>query len=244
MTIELSEARAPPGMRIYAIGDVHGYADLLRAMHERIAADLAARPVADWRIVHVGDYVDRGPDAKGVIDFLLRRLAEDDRIIALRGNHDQGMIDFLQEPQPISVFAHNGGETTARSYGVELELAPGPAFERTARLFRAAVPAIHARFLAERPFSASFGDYFFCHAGIEPGVALSKQSPRALMWIRDAFLDWTGPHPKIVVHGHTPQPAVDFRANRINIDTGVYIRESLAGLVLEDDRRDVITVSR
>lgn len=243
MTIGLDAARAPDGMRIYAIGDVHGYAGLLKEMHARIDADLAARPVADWRIVHVGDYMDRGPDSKGVVDFLQSRMTAEPRILALRGNHDQAMLDFLQSPDPFGMFAQNGGAETARSYGTELDFSDDDAFVRSARLFAAAVPAMHTRFLAERPFSAAFGDYFFCHAGIEPGVPLEEQKPRMLMWIRDYFLDWQGLHQKVVVHGHTPQSEVDLRDNRINIDIGVYLRRRLAAIMLEGGEKTVLTVT-
>jgi serine/threonine protein phosphatase 1 len=242
VTIDLKSARMPEGMRVYAIGDVHGYADLLMAMHQRIADDLAARPVADWRIIHVGDYVDRGPDSKGVIDFLLARIAIEKRIVALRGNHDQGMLDFLQAPDPFGMFAQNGGGETARSYGVCLDFSDEEALHATARMLATAIPAMHMRFLAERPFSTALGDFFFCHAGIEPGVALDDQSPRMLMWIRDYFLNFEGLHPKVIVHGHTPQPEVDLRPNRINVDTGIYMRQKLSAIVLEGAEKTVMTV--
>jgi serine/threonine protein phosphatase 1 len=243
LAIDLTTARAPDGMRIYAIGDVHGYAELLIAMHQRIKDDLRRRPVADWRIVHVGDYVDRGPDSKAVLDFLIGRMAVDERIIALKGNHDQAMVDFLAEPDPFGTFAQNGGQETSRSYGAELDFTDEQGFQRSARLFDAAVPALHRRFFAERPLSAVFGDYFFCHAGIEPGIALEKQSQRALLWIRDDFLGDTRLHPKIIVHGHTPQREVDMKPNRINVDTGIYLRGKLSAVVLEGAEKNVMKVA-
>lgn len=242
MSIDLTSARLPDGMRIYAIGDVHGYVEPLQRMHELIEDDLATRPADDWRIVHVGDYVDRGPDAKGVIDFLLARVSSDPRVIALRGNHDQGLLDFLQAPDPLGLFATNGGAATARSYGTELDFSSDAAFRRSARIFAAAVPAMHTRFLAQRPYSATFGDYFFCHAGVEPGVPLADQKPRMLMWIRDYFLDWTGLYEKIVVHGHTPAPDVEMRANRINVDTGIFVYGQLSAVMLEGNEQTVMTV--
>jgi serine/threonine protein phosphatase 1 len=244
MGIELGEARAPDGLRIYAIGDVHGYADLLRAMHRRIDEDLRFRPAKDWRIVHVGDYVDRGPDSKGVLDFLIGRMAQDARIIALRGNHDQAMLDFLSEPDPASMFATNGGEETARSYGVTLATDGDDVFLASADQFINALPSMHRRFLEQRPYSVSFGDFFFCHAGIQPMVPLEAQTPDTLMWIRREFLTYEGLHPKIVVHGHTPQEEADLRPNRINIDTGVYVREKLTALILEGDAKSIYTVHR
>lgn len=244
MVVDLAAARAPEGLRIYAIGDVHGYADLLRAMHRRIDEDLRFRPAKDWRIVHVGDYVDRGPDSKGVLDFLIGRMAQDARIIALRGNHDQGMLDFLDAPDASSMFATNGGPETIRSYGVSLSTASDAAFRESARRFVQSLPSMHRRFLEQRPYSVSFGDFFFCHAGIKPTVPLEAQTPDNLMWIRREFLAYEGLHPKVIVHGHTPQEEADLRPNRINIDTGVYVREKLTALILEGDAKSVYTVHR
>lgn len=243
MTVDLTQAQLPRGMRIYAIGDVHGFAGLLRRMHALIDHDIATRPVSDWRIVHVGDYVDRGPDSKDVLDFLLARMTADERIIALRGNHDQGLLDFLQHPDPSGLFAGNGGAETARSYGIELDFSDKESFATSSRLFANAIPAMHARFLAERPYSAAFGDYFFCHAGVMPGWPLERQTPETLMWIRDEFLIWDGLFDKIVVHGHTPRPDVEMHANRINIDSGVFVHGRLSAVVLEENEKSVMTVT-
>src|SRR5688500_4116699 len=90
-------------------------------MHETIARDLAQHPGRDWRVIHLGDYVDRGPDSKGVADFLIAACKADSRMLAIAGNHDIGFLEFLARPSAEGLFAHNGGRETARSYGVELD---------------------------------------------------------------------------------------------------------------------------
>src|SRR5262249_47867022 len=105
-------------MRLYAIGDVHGRHDLLAAMHRQIQSELERAPESDWRIIHLGDYVDRGPDSKRVIDFLIEARERDPRNLMLAGNHDIGMLDFLAEPDPDGLFIRYGGVQTALSYGV------------------------------------------------------------------------------------------------------------------------------
>lgn len=239
--IHYLDARGPDGIRVYAIGDIHGHLDLLTAMHGRIAQELARDLPADWRIIHLGDLVDRGPDSKGVIDFLIAATAHDNRNIVLTGNHDVGFLDFLAYPEPDGLFAHNGGAETARSYGVELDFSDGGRLvEGHAALVRA-VPQSHIRFLRSLPYSASFGDFFFCHAGIRPGVPLDWQDPRDLIWIRKEFLDYPGLHPKVVVHGHTPQAEAEVLPNRVNIDTGVFYSGALTALVIDGAEKRLIS---
>lgn len=241
--IHLEAARAPEGVRLYAIGDVHGRLDLLQAMHGRIAGEIARDRPGDWRIVHLGDYVDRGADSAGVIDFLVAAQAADPRVLALGGNHDAGFLDFLGLPDPVGLFARYGGVETARSYGVRLDPDDGRAFASQAARLGAAVPEAHRTFLRTLPLSVSFGDFFFCHAGIRPGVPLEKQEPRDLIWIRDAFLNHPGLHPKVVVHGHTPQREAQILANRVNVDTGAYQSNRLTALVVDGASKRTFAVS-
>jgi len=220
--IDSAHARGPDGMRLYAIGDVHGRVDLLRDMHALIRRELRDEPVPDWRVVHLGDYVDRGPESCAVIELLVAAMKADARNIVLAGNHDIGFLDFLMVPQADGLFAKFGGYDTALSYGVRLDfrdmlyLMPGHA-----ALCRA-VPDSHLDFLSSLRFSASFGDYFFCHAGIRPGVALDAQDEHDLTWIRRPFLDHPGLFDKVVVHGHTPVEEPQLLPNRINVDTGAF----------------------
>lgn len=239
--VGLDEARAPDGMRIYAIGDVHGCLDHLAAMHDRIGEEIERDHPADWRVIHVGDYVDRGPDSSGVIDFLARAVAAEPRIVALRGNHDQGMLDFLRTAEWNGIFANNGGETTGRSYGLDLRFLPETAQAESAALSRA-MPLSHHDFLEGLPLTVELGDYFFCHAGVRPGVALEKQSPHDLMWIRRPFVDHDALFVKIVVHGHTPVREAQLRPNRINIDTGACITGRLTAIALEGGAKRLLSV--
>lgn len=237
--IHFRDARGPTGLRLYAIGDVHGRLDLLGAMHDAIAADIARDKPADWRIVHLGDYVDRGPDSRGVLDFLIAAGARDARHLFLSGNHEAGLLDFLADPDPNGLFMRFGGIQTARSYDVDLTA--GPADEAAAAL-AAAIPAAHLAFLRGLGASAEFGDFFLCHAGIRPGVPLDRQSRRDLTWIRDKFLGHAGLHPKVVVHGHTPRSEPEILPNRINVDTRAYASGRLTALVVDGADKQILTV--
>ncbi|MCR4282896.1 MAG: serine/threonine protein phosphatase, partial [Bauldia sp.] len=214
----LGKATTPEGLRLYAIGDVHGCDAMLAEVHGRIAADLAQRPAADHRIIHIGAYVDRGPESAGVIGRLAALTATDPRVVCLRGNHDQMLIDFLDDPaEGGAIFLHNGGKETLRSYGVGNR---SLSYEKLGARLAEAMPPAHRAFLGALPLTVRFGDYLFVHAGIRPGVPLDAQDPHDLIWIRDEFLCDTRDHGEIVVHGHTPASAPEVRANRINIDTG------------------------
>ncbi|WP_269933526.1 metallophosphoesterase family protein [Aminobacter sp. HY435] len=240
--VHFLDAKGPAGIRIYAIGDIHGHLDLLEAMHELIGDELGRDEPADWRIIHLGDYVDRGADSNGVIEFLRAANARDSRNIVLTGNHDVGFLDFLAYPDPAGLFARNGGPETARSYGVELRMNdPVSLGESHAELVQA-VPEKHLRFLRSLPYSESFGDFFFCHAGIRPEVPLDQQDPRDLIWIRGEFLNYPELHPKVVVHGHTPQAEAEVMANRVNVDTGVYYSGALTALVIDGADKRLISV--
>ncbi len=232
--MRLGEARTPEGMRLYAIGDVHGCYRELGEAHAKIAADLAASPAADYRIIHVGDYVDRGPDSAAVIERLASMTAADPRVVCLRGNHDQMLADFLADASAGDVFLANGGGETLASYGVvpgRFPFRKSPAALRNAFVDR--MPKAHRSFIESLPLSVRFGDYFFCHAGIRPGVPLDRQDPEDLIWIRDVFLADDRDNGVVVVHGHTPVSSPEVRANRIDIDTGLVYGGMLTCLVLE-----------
>lgn len=236
------DARAPEGMRLYAIGDVHGRLDLLTRMHETITAEIERDGPADWRIVHLGDYCDRGPDTKGVLDFLTGASRRDPRIVALAGNHDAGMLDFLERPETDGLFALYGGRQTARSYGVDISFT-----DRTTMLaghaeLLAAIPDSHFDFLRTLPRSACWGDYFFCHAGVRPGIPLEQQDPEDLIWIRQPFLGFPGLLPKVVVHGHTPVSEAEVLAHRVDVDTGAVVSGKLTAFVAEEDRKRLLSV--
>lgn len=231
--IHYLDARAPEGLRLYVIGDVHGCLGLLRQLHDRIHAEIERDKVGDWRIVHVGDYCDRGPEVRQVIDYLIGMSATDDRVIALQGNHDLGFVQFLLEPDANGLFANYGGPQTAASYGVELDLRTPGSLKIAHEALCRAVPPAHRDFLASLPLTAEFGDFFICHAGIRPGVPLDRQVPQDLLWIRSEFLDYPNLHPKVIVHGHTPQTSAEEMANRVNVDTGAVWSGVLTALVVD-----------
>jgi serine/threonine protein phosphatase 1 len=230
-------ARAPEGLRIYAIGDIHGRADLLARLAEMVADDLARRPPSEAVAVFCGDYVDRGVESRAVLE----RLARADfpaPIVTLRGNHEDVMLRFLDDPALFGQWIAFGGETTLASYGVDVgrEMSQGGALAVQAA-FRVCFPPVHRRFLEETRFSIEYGDYFFCHAGVRPHVPLDRQDPVDLMWIRNDFRDYRGDFGKVVVHGHTPQETVESLPNRINVDTRACRSGVLTAVVLDGAER-------
>jgi serine/threonine protein phosphatase 1 len=242
--VMLPEASTPEGLRLYAIGDVHGRADLLAGMHLRIARDLAQRPAADWRVIHLGDYVDRGPESARAL-ALLMDYAAGGHAEFLIGNHDRFLRDFLEDPEgaDFELWMMNGGAATLRSFGADAELlawAPDPAARRAARdHIIASMPGLGA-FLATLAPMLRHGDYAFVHAGIRPGVPLERQSLDDLTWIREPFLHARADHGAVIVHGHTPTAAIDVQPNRIGIDTGAVFGGPLTCLVLEGRERALL----
>ena len=231
--VHFLDAAAPDGMRLYAIGDVHGRFDLLTRMHALIADELERYRPSDWRIIHLGDYVDRGPQSAQVLDFLVEATARDKRIVALMGNHDEGMLDFLASPADSELFVRYGGFDTAASYGVVLDVQTPQARAESHQRLLAAMPDAHPLFIRDLPRSISFGDFFFCHAGVRPGVALGAQSPHDLIWIRGEFLNHPGLFEKVVVHGHTPHHEPQVMSNRVNVDTAAFDSGRLTALVVD-----------
>lgn len=232
-------ARVPEGTVVYAIGDIHGRADLLDTIHRAIEADAAARASHRRVVVYLGDYVDRGLDSKGVIERLLGQPLPGFERVFLKGNHEDALLKFLDEPQFGRDWKYYGGLETLMSYGVtDLPLKDDEAaFEAARDQFVARMPEDHLDFLRTLRLSHSEGDYFFAHAGVRPGVDLDAQAAEDLMWIRDDFLAAREDFGKVVVHGHTPEERPVERANRIGVDTGAYITGVLTAVVLEGTER-------
>jgi len=236
-------ASVPPGTRIYAIGDIHGCGDRLRALHDLILADserVAARSGAAERTVaiYLGDYVDRGVESREVVDVLLSKPLPGFDCVYLKGNHEDFLLRFLERGEDSAPWLLNGGDATLRSYGVDPYAGgrdPGPRGLRAA--LAAAMPEAHLRFFCGLRLSHVEGDYLFVHAGLRPGIALGEQDPEDLLWIRTPFLDSRADHGKIVVHGHTPTSVPEVRDNRIGIDTGAVYGGPLTALVLQGSER-------
>lgn len=240
---EPSVVALPGARRIYAIGDVHGRADLLARMHERIAEDLAASP-ASTLLVHLGDYIDRGDDTRGVLDILCQADWPTDEAIHLRGNHEDLLLRFLEDASLGRAWLELGGDTTLSSYGVSMtpRVPPAQRFETIARDLAGAMPAAHVDFLHGCADRYVEGSYLFVHAGIRPGRRLDRQESRDLMWIRDEFLRSSRDHGHLVVHGHNVTAEPDQQANRIGIDTGACWSGVLTCLVLEGESQRFMQV--
>jgi serine/threonine protein phosphatase 1 len=227
--------RLPEGVRIYAIGDVHGRVDLLDQVFSRIDAHLAAYPIAHPLQVLVGDYIDRGPASREVLDRLIYR-ARTRQTVFLRGNHETFIFEFLRRPAVLGDWGRLGGLETLLSYGLKPSFNPDAATQKELAIaLRAALPMSHRIFLESLHMSFNCGEFFFAHAGVRPGVPLAKQREEDLLWIREEFLLHEEDFGKIIVHGHTPVREVDIRRNRINIDTGAYATGRLTCLVIQGE---------
>lgn len=236
-------AQLPEGLRVYAIGDIHGCAHLLDDLHGQIERDLRARPPADVRIVYLGDYIDRGPDSAGVLERLAQPPPAGIGRVLLKGNHEDMLGNFLADPKLGSAWRQLGGLETLLSYQVDVnEILGRIGFGGLAAELERRMPPSHLQVLSNLQTSVTFGDYFFCHAGVRPGVLLDRQNPHDLMWIRHEFLHSSHDFGKTVVHGHSPVERPEVRPNRIDIDTGAYATGHLTALVLEGaDRRFLST---
>src|SRR5262249_17281035 len=227
----------PDGMRVYCIGDIHGRDDLLRQMAECVEADIEPSSCDQAVTVFLGDYVDRGLGSMRVVE----QLARGDwptPMIALAGNHEDLLMAFLEDGGVLEAWRDLGGLETLHSYGVNL--GPGMAkrdFGAVQAAFAASFAEDHRQFIEGLKISTVIGDYFFCHAGVRPGVPLDRQNRNDLLTIRDPFLSSKAEHGKLVVHGHTPSLVPEICPNRIGIDTAGYATGRLACLVLEKDQR-------
>jgi serine/threonine protein phosphatase 1 len=228
----------PEGWRVYAVGDIHGRADLLERLNQIIVLDSEAAPFKKNLLVYLGDYLDRGPFVRETLDLLISGLPSGFKTEYLHGNHEEFFLRFLEDPSILEMWVALGGQSTLMSYGVQV---PGMGFStERARKVREellqAMPREHLEFLTNlKPFFV-LGDFVFVHAGIRPGVPLDKQKPEDLFWIRDDFLNSPADHGYLVIHGHTIDEQVQKLFNRIGVDTGAYATGILSCAVLEGNR--------
>ncbi|MEZ5960078.1 MAG: metallophosphoesterase family protein [Hyphomonadaceae bacterium] len=247
-------ARFLDGRVGYAVGDIHGRSDLLADM----IALLEKRSIDDTRlagppiVVFLGDYIDRGHDSAGVIGMLAAGLPRHCECRYLRGNHEQSLMSFLDNPVANRGWLLQGGAETLMSYGVR-----PPPFNGSAEIWRAAaddlharMPAAHLEFLQGLERYVELGDYAFVHAGVDDTRALADQPDEALYWARNAFIASKRAFSHRVVHGHTPVDRPYTDARRIAVDTGAYASGVLTAARFEgeavsflDVRRPNITVS-
>jgi serine/threonine protein phosphatase 1 len=233
------------GTRLYAVGDIHGRADLLERLHRRIEDDAGDASKGTRKIVvYLGDFIDRGLDSKRVIELLLDQPLDGFDAIPLKGNHEDTLLRFLDDVSFGPAWLAIGGEATVMSYGARIPkgLSRGERFEHLQTELRARIPHSHRQFMERLELMYQAGDYVFVHAGIRPGVPLERQDPKDLLWIRDEFLSLPHGLDKVVVHGHSLREQPEIRDHRIGIDTGAYATNVLTCLVLEGtDRRFLST---
>lgn len=231
----------PAGKRVYAIGDVHGRLDLLNILLERIERDNEARPDADTCLLFLGDLVDRGPQSAQVIDRIIALKSARPNTRILTGNHEEMFLAALSgDLNALKVFTHVGGRETILSYGVTESDYRELGFEGLYEEFSRRVPKQHRAFIEAFEDVVVFGDYAFVHAGIRPNIPLEQQRTSDLRWIRKEFLEHTGSHAKIIVHGHTIFDAVQEYSSRISIDTGAYKSGKLSAMGFENEDRWIL----
>ena len=224
-------AALPAGQRVYAVGDVHGCFERLVAMHEQIAADLAARATEQAVLIHLGDYVDRGLESAQVVEWLLAGPpVPAQQVVNLMGNHEHMMLAALArtDADAADLWLRNGGADSLMSWGVPRNVAQQNWVTR--------IPISHLLFLRDLALHHRIGPYLFVHAGVRPGVPLAQQTRQDLLWIREPFLSSKQDHGAVIVHGHSPRREPFIGANRIGIDTGAVIGGALTCVVLEADK--------
>ena len=226
------------------MGDVHGRLDALEPLLRSIAEDyMLTKPGEPAMLVFLGDYVDRGPDSKRVVDLVMgMRSHAEFEVRALKGNHEEALLYFLDDPAFGAQWMEHGGGPTLVSYGVQ----PPPtrtdnqAWAKTADELKRAIPKAHHAFYRDLELMVTVGDYAFVHAGVRPGVPLDQQVERDLLWIRHEFLAEKGPHPKVIVHGHTPNEEAQLTRWRLGVDTGCYATGLLTAVRLMDTDQRLI----
>ncbi|WP_188768934.1 metallophosphoesterase family protein [Novosphingobium endophyticum] len=238
-------AAVPEGRRLYAIGDIHGRADLLDGLLARILADEQARGGPAGELIFLGDLVDRGPDSAQVIERLIALREQRPGTRFLLGNHEEVFLSALGgDRKALRLFHRIGGAETILSYGITPAAYAAADFDELAAMFQAAVPDAHRAFLESFEDMIIEGDYVFVHAGVRPGVALTEQRPSDLRWIREEFLSWGDPLEKVVVHGHSIFEEVVELPHRIGLDTGAYRHGILTAMAFEGCDRWILQEQR
>lgn len=240
-------AETARGERVYAIGDVHGRLDLLRRLLRAIEAD-ASRDAdgGRTRIVILGDLVDRGPHSRQVLEllrFLERR--DPERLVVLPGNHEDMLLaSTAGDAEAQRVWLKTGGDATLRSYRLDPAEFTGLSPAERGRVLRRTVGTDMIGWLEARPLAHQSGDYFFCHAGVRPGVPLNKQRREDLLWIRREFLGSDRSHGAVIVHGHSVTDEAQVAHNRINVDTGAHRSGELTAVGLQGPCRWFLSTTR
>jgi serine/threonine protein phosphatase 1 len=235
-TPQRTVTRVPDGQRVYAVGDIHGRADLFGDIISAIEADDRARGASQTTVILLGDLVDRGPDSRGVIDAA-RDWSRRRAVRILLGNHEEMLLKSLEDEGALRQFTRMGGRETILSYGITRDAYLEMTFGELRAAMAAGIPFEDLDFMRAFEDMIVIGDYVFVHAGIRPSVDLDSQSPADLRWIREPFLSHVSHGGTCVVHGHTVTDAPDVRPWRVGIDTGAYASGLLTAVGLEGAER-------
>jgi serine/threonine protein phosphatase 1 len=227
----------PAGKRVYAVGDIHGRADLLKTLLAKIDEDDAGRAPLDISLIFLGDLIDRGPDSRKVVEQVKWLMESSPQVRCLIGNHEDLLLRCHDgDERAVPVFDRAGGRETMISYGLTDQDYDGVDPEGLTGLIRTHIPADHISFMRGLEDSVRVGDYLFVHAGIKPGVPLGEQSPDDMRWIREKFTTSNADYGFKVIHGHSITETIDLQSNRIGIDTGAYATGKLTAIGLEGDQ--------
>ena len=229
-----ASSNVPDGSRVYAIGDIHGCVGLLKKLHALILEDAASHTGDRKVVIYLGDYIDRGPDSRAVVDLLIDEPLSGFESIHLKGNHEEILLRFLEDARVGADWLAYGGDATLYSYGVQPpDHAAANDILSAQKSLSDRLPTPHADFFRSLKIMHSEGGYAIVHAGVRANVPIEQQSVQDMLWIRDAFLESQADFGKIVVHGHSIEEAPMMRRNRIGIDTGAFATGILTCLVLE-----------
>jgi serine/threonine protein phosphatase 1 len=223
---------------VFAIGDVHGRVDLLERATAAIEAQAAEAAGANRTIlIFLGDYIDRGPSSREVIEHLMALKARAPfELTFLRGNHEQILIDLIGGGEDSARWLDHGGRETLMSYGARLPARGVTSVKSLREIARDCVPAEHLEFLTSTEFFRKVGDYIFVHGGLRPDRLVEEQSDADMLWYR-MLTDERPLWRETVVHGHQPNPRPIEGRHHIGIDTGAWETGALTVLRVEAEER-------
>jgi serine/threonine protein phosphatase 1 len=228
-------------MKTFIIGDIHGRcAQLLNLL------DLMPRDESTDTLIFLGDLIDRGPDIPGCVDHVLKLCEENpERVLCLRGNHEQMLLDFVDRTNSIWMDSATGSDQTYQQYTETLlDIRTEPDIDAVRERLAARIPANHLDFFRKLPLYHEDDYALYVHAGLEDGKHPRESSPEALLWTRDQHF-YKNYHGKPCVFGHTPTPLLPLRGrlgrhgiylfnSAIGIDTGYLLHSPLTCLSLPD----------
>lgn len=231
------------GVRVYAIGDIHGRCDLLDRLFALLYEDISKGGFSSLYFVFLGDYIDRGYQSRQVLDRLISQQWGKLNAVFLKGNHEQTLLDFLDSPDVGPQWTEYGGRETLNSYGISVpeQKSDIAAWERTSEKLKDAMPESHLSFLRSLRSEFQLGGCYFVHAGVNPDKSLANQTDEDRLWIRDRFTSNSKQMAKVIVHGHTPEERPIWDGRRIGVDTGAYITNCLTAAKINKNSVDFIS---